>query len=179
MARLNKMVIGAFILFTWLGTSSFVIPASDMHEDNQALFKIARSKDLNEIWYAPNFNKGVLNLENPVKAFWVKKNSNNRFEPLTWIQSKYAYGIKILHNDISGNSWKFQFVSYAKRTFQLKRTSDNKFKVFTNLKNKEIEVTRIFVQIDGGSFWVPSIPFVKLTGVETQTGKEITETIYP
>ncbi|NJK96379.1 MAG: DUF4833 domain-containing protein [Bacteroidales bacterium] len=111
------------------------------------------------------------------KAFWVK--NNNRIEPLTWIQSKYAYGIKILNSDISGNSWKFQFVSYAKRTFQLRRTSYNRLKVFTILKNKEIEVTRIFVQIDGGSFWVPSIPFVKLTGVETQTGKEITEIIYP
>ncbi|NJK96380.1 MAG: hypothetical protein HC905_17015 [Bacteroidales bacterium] len=57
MARLNKKGIGAFILFTWLGASSFVIPAPEIYEDSQPLFKVARSKDLNEIWYAPNFTR--------------------------------------------------------------------------------------------------------------------------
>jgi len=77
------------------------------------------------------------------------------------------------------NEWEFHFVSYAKQKFTLRQTGDDLFKVYTRYNNKEIEVTRIFVQIEGGSFWVPSIPYVMLTGVDIHTGRKITETIIP
>ncbi len=145
------------------------------------LFKIGRSRDANEIIYDINIDKnGKPVNSDPLNIYWVKKTKNNKVEPLTWIQKKFAYGIKILDPESQNNNeWNFRFVSYAKRTFKLKKTAGNRYKVFTTLKNKEIEVTRIFVQIDGGSFWVPSITYVKLFGIDTQSNTKIAETIIP
>jgi len=44
-------------------------------------------------------------------------------------------------------------------------------------ENNEIEVERIFVEFDGGSFLAPSISEVKLTGIDLKTGGEISEII--
>ncbi len=173
------MVFG--LIAIWMASSSFAIDGTGVAVKAQILFKIERSRDADEIWYTLNLNQnGSLNFEDPIRAFWVKKSGSNKTEPLTRIQNRFAYGIKVLDSkNIEPAEWEFQFVSYARQTFTLRQIEGDLFKVFTLYKNKEMEVTRIFVQIDGGSFWVPSVPYVMLTGIDTQTGREIAETIIP
>ena len=176
--KIRIIILGAFI---WLSHSSFQVSSEEPPDyDNSPLFIINRSRDANEIWYSINSDQnGQINDEKPIQAFWVKKEKNDRIEPLTWIQKKYAYGVKVLGADLKNvDKWKFQFVSYSKRSFILKK-KDGQYKVFTTSNGKEIEVTRIFVQIDGGSFWVPTISYVKLIGVCPQTHKVVTEIITP
>jgi hypothetical protein len=175
----RKVVLGLMTL--WIALSSFHISEKGTENKGQPLLKITRSRDANEIWYTLNLNQNSsLNTENPIRAFWVKKAENYKTEPLSRIQSRFAYGVKVLASKQNKtNEWDFQFVSYARQTFTLRQISSDIFKVFTYYRNKEMEVTRIFVQIDGGSFWVPSVPYVMLTGIDTQTGREISETIIP
>lgn len=143
------------------------------------LFKIGRSRDANEIVYDINIDKnGEPVRSDPINIYWVKKTNNNKVEPLTWIQKRFAYGLKILDPENS-NEWHFHFVSYSKQIFSLRQADSNQYKVFATIKNTELEVNRIFVQIDGGSFWVPTISYVKLIGIEHQTGEEITLSIIP
>jgi hypothetical protein len=181
MEKTKKISVVLWLLAMWVVFSSFDVSENETEIDGLALFKIARSRDANEIWYALNFNQnGNLNQENPIRAFWVKRTENNKTEPLTRIQNRYAYGIKVVDSGSQKTKeWEFQFVSYAKQTFTLRQTDKDHFKVYTQYNNKEIEVTRIFVEIEGGSFWVPSVPYVMLTGVDPHTGREITETIIP
>lgn len=181
MNRIKNTAARLIIIFFWSTLSSFTLPDKAPDISNEALFSIARSKDANVVWYTLNTNKnGVLNLKEPIKVFWIKPNEGNKNEPLTWIQNKYAYGIKVLSSEPKDNEvCHFQFVSYARKTFALRRTADNAYKVFTTTDNKEIEVTQIFVQMDGGSFWVPTISYVTLQGIEPQTGSLKTETIIP
>lgn len=171
-----------FLLGVGLLVSSFK-PAKPIASDkeNSYLFKISRNRDANEIWYEANLKSdGSLNQNSPIQVFWVKKADKGTIEPLTWIQNRYAYGIELLSKpNVHKGSIHFRFVSYANRTFELRPTKDNSYKVFTQSNNKEIEVNQIFVQIDGGSFWLPSIPYVQLKGIETVTGNQITELIYP
>ena len=169
------------LLLPWVVFSSFHLTGKEVDDKTQPLFKITRSRDANEIWYTLNLNQnGSLNSEDPIRAFWVKITDNNKTESLTSIQRRFAYGIKVLDSKREKTSeWEFQFVSYARQTFTLRQIEGDLFKVFTCYKNKEMEVTRIFVQIDGGSFWVPSVPYVKLTGIDPYTGREITKTIIP
>jgi len=178
--KLYISIIGILILVI---SASFGFKYTREVETNTGyhLFKIGRSKDANEIIYDINFDEnGKPVNSDPLNIYWVKKTKNNKIEPLTWIQKKFAYGIKILDPGIrNNNEWHFQFVSYAKRTFKLKQTDGNRYKVFTTLNEKEIEVTRIFVQIDGGSFWVPSISYVMLFGIESSTNTKIAEAIIP
>ena len=161
-------------------------PAMPDSNERYHLFKIGRSRDANEIMYDINLDKtGKPDNVNPITIYWVKKTDKNRVKPLTWIQNNFAYGLKLLGQETShpDNGFDcaidFQFVSYDKRNFALKKDRNDQYKVFTLSKGKEIEVNRIFVQIDGGSFWVPSISSVELHGMDVQTGKKVIETIHP
>jgi len=144
----------------------------------QALFKIARSKDANEIFYAARVtNKHQLDVSNPVDVYWIKHTDGNMQVPLTWIQRKYAYGLQFL--TVEESEAVFQFVSYNKRNFTLKKDQTGEFSVFTYSQGKEVKVERIFIQIDGGTFWLPKISGVELHGKDSNTGTKILEIINP
>ncbi len=142
-----------------------------------SLFKVGRTKDANEILYDINLSSnGNLNIDNPISIYWIKKTKGGTTEPLTSIQTKFAYGVDYLSKN--ERSAVFQFVSYNKRTFTLKKDNKGVFRVFTFLKNKEVIVNRIFVHIVGGSFWFPTVPKVELHATDLITGIEFTEVIY-
>ncbi len=179
MFKLIRIYLIAMAL--WTGYSSMSFAQGSAEDSSSFLFKINRSRDADEIWYTINLNRsGNPDNDQPIKAYWVRKTKNNVTEPLTWVQNKYAYGISIVQPyDMQSRNLKFQFVSYAQQTFELRKSEDGDFNVFTSIDNKEIEVARIFVQIDGGSFWVPSVPFVKLMGYDVTSYDLVAQTIKP
>ena len=145
---------------------------------SSSLFSIVRSKDANEIFYTINLdNSNKLNTENPINVYWLKRTENNKVEPLSWIQNKFAYGIVYLSK--SENYAKFRFAAYDKRVFELKKNNHNEFKVYTISENKEVEVNRIYIYITGGTFWIPEIPKVELFTTISGTDKKMKETIIP
>lgn len=171
---------GIFFSVIFFSLISFAFNGSGDPEftGSKHLFKIGRSRDANEIVYEINLDSsGKLNSSNPIRIYWVKKTDNGQVEPLTWVQNRYAYGLHFIN--VSDYKADFQFVSYGERTFTVKRTSENVFKVFTMSQDKEVEVNTIFIQIDGGSFWVPTIPKVDLYAYDTQSGLPVVETIHP
>lgn len=162
-----------------LNTSAIDLPETTEESKGKILFKIERSRDPDEIWYTVNLNQnGSLNEDRPVKAFWVRKSENNKIEPLTRIQKRFGYGIRTVDSENSSDSeWHFQIAAYKNRVFILKKSGDSQYNVFTLSRSGEIEIDRIFVEFDGGSFLAPNITEVKLTGFDLKTGREITEVI--
>jgi hypothetical protein len=156
----------------------FVLASKPILVENKKLFNIERSKDKNEIVYEGNYNiDGQLNIQEPIKTYWIKHENNHRIEPLTWIQKNYAYGIEYIKTE--STFAEFQFVSYKKRQFQIKKDSDGNFKVFTTSNNKKVIVNRIFIQIDGGTFWFPKISRVELHAQDAKTKEKNIEIIIP
>lgn len=154
--------------------SNLIPVTTDTSRSKNMLFKIQRSKDANEIHYDIKLdNKGLLNTAEPIDVHWVKYGA---VVPLTDIQKKYAYGLHIL--SVKPGEIHFQFVSYNKRSFILKRITANTFKVYVNSCGKQVELQRIFIQLDGGTFWVPRISKVELHGMDA-TGNSTTEIIKP
>lgn len=142
------------------------------------LFKIGRSKDANEIYYEVKTNNdGSLNLKEPIKIYWIKYTKNGEIEPLTKIQQNFAYGLKFL--EVTPEKAEFQFVSYSKRTLQLRKNASGSFAVFTEVDGKEVELERVFIQIDGGTFWFPKITRVEVHTKNTQAGDLLVEIIHP
>ncbi|MBW6489942.1 MAG: DUF4833 domain-containing protein [Lentimicrobium sp.] len=161
------------LLIIGLLFAGFTMPSSDV-----ILFKIARSKDANEIFYMVNTLKNnKLDSNNPIAVQWIKRSSVIKTEPLTRIQQKFAYGLKFL--SVDEQKAVFQFVSYNKRDFHLKKNNKGKYAVFTKLEKEEVEVDRIFIQIDGGSFWVPKISRVELHAISKADNKPLIEVIIP
>ncbi|MBN2807678.1 MAG: DUF4833 domain-containing protein [Prolixibacteraceae bacterium] len=173
----KQLKIGALVLFFMFDGGLRVWSGSNSSVDKAPLFKIARNRDANEIWYFANYHlDGTLNKDHPVDVFWLKKTAQNKTEPLTWIQNRLAYGVKILKTD--RNSVEFQFVSYPKRTFVMKPYNHN-FQVFTTSNNREVIVERIFINISGGTFMLPEISQVELYGIDPETGIKTLEVIRP
>ena len=155
-----------------------MLNGSEIPVFNNILFKIERSKDTNEVFYRTNFKQeGKLNKENPISIFWIKRANGNKQEPLTWIQKKYSYGLKFTKK--TATLAEFQFVCYKKMTFVLKKKPKGIFRVFTFFGKKEVEVNRIFVLMDGGTFWFPKIIKVDIHATIVGTNTKIIETIKP
>jgi hypothetical protein len=141
------------------------------------LFKIQRSKDANEIHYETNLiANNKLNIEEPINIYWVKHQKKGQRETLSIMQKKYAYGLN--YSKISDVEAVFKFVSYKDREFSLKKNRWGAFKVFTSSKGSEIIVNRLFLQIDGGTFWLPKITRIDIYGIDAKTNKPVIEIVH-
>lgn len=158
----------------------FAFKQSNIGDSNTltSLFKIERSKDNNQIFYDVNLNKsGDFDKNNPINIYWIKNTEGGKVKPLTWIQKKYAYGLKFLN--INDDFVSFRFVSSKHMYFTLTKTKDSNYQVFTKYKNQLLNVKRIYIKIDGGTFWFPNITAVEVYAKNMETGKEVIEIITP
>ena len=139
------------------------------------LFYIQRDPNTNTAIYALNYQEnGKIDKTNPIKAYWIRYAEKGEKKDFSYIQRKFAYGIesKFLNNE----EFELQFVSYKKLPLTLKKIdSDQKYHVFANVNQKKIQVEKIFVRIEGGSFWFPNVKYAEITGIEASSNKIITE----
>jgi len=143
-----------------------------------SLFKIERSKDINQIFYDVNINKdGNFDTENPINIYWIRNTDEGKIKPLTWIQKKYAYGLKYLK--IDADYAIFRFVSTKQMYFTLKKTKDNHYEVYSKYKNQLLNINRIFIQLEGGTFWFPNITAVEVHAKNVTSGEDVIEIITP
>lgn len=145
--------------------------------ERQFLFKIERTRDADEVYYDANLlADGSLHLENPVSVYWVRHTADGRHEPLTWMQRRYAYGLNILER--ATDRVVFQFVSYSKMTFVLRRDRHGVFKVFVANTHKS-QVMGIRVFFEPGTLLLPSIEKVELHTIHAGTGSLMVQAIRP
>jgi hypothetical protein len=139
------------------------------------LFYIQRDPNINTAIYTINYlENGKIDKSNPIKAYWIRYAEQGVKKDFTYIQRKFAYGIesKALINE----DFELQFVSYKKLPLTLKKTdSDQKYHVFVTVNQKKIQVEKIFVRIEGGSFWLPNVKYAEVTGIDVSSNKIITE----
>jgi hypothetical protein len=174
-----KQFIKTTTILAILLAFSMISDAADSGNSNSnSLFKIGRSKDANEIFYEVKTNRdGSLNMEEPIKIYWIKYTKNGEIEPLTKIQQNFAYGLEFLK--VTPEKAEFQFVSYSKRTLTLRRNNAGKFGVFTEVEGKQVELERVFIQIDGGTFWFPKITRVEVHAIKAEANELVVEVIRP
>ena len=146
------------------------------------LFYVQRTFNINTLIYELNVDdKQDLNPTDPIKIYWVNYASNKSTEPLNYIQRKYAYGIDIKLIDAEKKSYVFNFVSYKKKKLYLiKSPIDNKYHVFCDINSKMVTLDRIFIQIEGGSFWVPHVKYIDISGKDlAKNNEEVAERVIP
>ncbi|KIQ14855.1 CDP-alcohol phosphatidyltransferase [Flavobacterium sp. MEB061] len=139
------------------------------------VFYIQRDPNINTAIYAINYQEnGKIDKSNPIKAYWIRYAEKGEKKDFNYLQRKYAYGIE---SKASNNEeFELQFVSYKKLPLTLKKIdSDQKYHVFVNLNQKRIQVEKIFVRIEGGSFWLPNVKYAEVTGIDASSNKTITE----
>nr|WP_315419011.1 DUF4833 domain-containing protein [uncultured Pedobacter sp.] len=140
------------------------------------LFYLQRDPNTNTLIYALNLKeKGTLNADNPIQVYWIRYGENGQKKELGYIQRKFAYGIDT--KALGGDKYEFRFISHKKLPFYLQKYRDKSYYVSVTINNRTIKITRLFIRIQGGSFWLPNVKYAEVEGTEELTGKPIVERI--
>ncbi|HXH98860.1 MAG TPA: DUF4833 domain-containing protein [Sphingobacteriaceae bacterium] len=138
------------------------------------LFYLQRDPDANTVIYELNYKAdGKLNTNNPVKGSWIRYNENGQRKGLNAIENKFAYGIQ--SKPMGNGDYQLLLVSYKKMPLYLKKSA-NTYKVHAMFNKIPVILTRIFVRVNGGSFFIPDIEYIELKGND-MTGKELSHKI--
>ncbi|WP_084240649.1 DUF4833 domain-containing protein [Pedobacter africanus] len=141
------------------------------------LFYLQRDPNTNTIICELNVDgNGELNKKEPIKVYWLRYAEKGEKEGLSYIQKKFAYGIQT--RDIGNDQYELKFVSYKKFPMYLMRSAeDKKYHVYVTANKKKIQLERIFLRIEGGSFWLPNVKYVELKGLNTANKAQTVERI--
>lgn len=150
---------------------TFPVPSGNPNQ----LFYLQRTSNKNTIVCDLNLVNGALNKAEPVHVYWIRYSDQGQRQELSYIQRTFAYGIqsKTLPNEAG---YEMHFVSFKKHNFYLvKSATDNKYTVYTTVNSKKVILQRIFIKLNGGSFWMPKVEYVEIKGIDATNGKEITD----
>ncbi|MBC7567791.1 MAG: DUF4833 domain-containing protein [Pedobacter sp.] len=142
--------------------------------DNQ-LFYLQRDPNHNTLIYELNMDKsGDIDEDQPILAYWIRYDENKTKKELSYVQRKFAYGID--SKKINKDQFELRFVSHKKLPLYLSKSAeDKKFHVYVTINNKKLLLDRIFVRIEGGSFWIPNVKYVELRGINQANDTVVTE----
>ena len=159
------------LVFNFAAAQDKAFPVPD--GNSKQLFFLQRTPNTNTIVCELNYKDGVVDKEDPVHVFWIRYQEKGQAEDLSYIQRKFAYGVKT--KEIAENKYELNFVSYKKYKMYLMLAADKQFHVYTTINKKAAILTRIYVAIKGGSFWLPDVEYVEVTGIDPATRSPVKE----
>jgi phosphatidylglycerophosphate synthase len=142
------------------------------------LFYLQRTPNSNTIVYDLNVDKdGNLDKEDPVNVYWIRYTEGGAKKGLNFIQRKFAYGIKVKR--VTDDKYEIKSVAYDKHPMYLMKSDKGKYQVFTKINDTMAALSSIWIQIEGGTFWVPNVVYIELKGIDPATGAEKLERFKP
>lgn len=148
--------------------------------NSKQLFYLQRTANTNTIICEINYDKdgGSINESDPVHVYWIRYPEGGMRKELSYIQRVFAYGIK--SQQLAKDSFRLHFVSYKKKPLILKRsTKDNQYRVYATINDQQAVLTRIFIKVDGGTFWSPNVVYMEMKGYDEHTGKVLMQRFKP
>lgn len=169
--KLISILVAALLMYASESFAGSVVDSFPIPKPSpKQLFYLQRTTNSNTIICDLNTDaKGQVIKDNPVHVYWIRYDEGGEKKELSYIQETFAYGIK--HELLPTGVYKLHFVSYKKQVFYLKRsTKDNQYKMYFVLNNKEFVLQKLFVRIDGGTFWVPNVVYMEIIGKDEYSG---------
>lgn len=141
------------------------------------LFFLQRTPDANTVIYELNYKSdGSINQEDPVKGSWIRYEEQGKYQDLTGVEKKFAYGVKC--KALGNDQFEIRLVAYKKMPLYLiKSESDQKYRMYIKDEGKNLLLKRVFVKINGGSFWFPKVQYIDLFTVNSESGAEVLKRI--
>jgi len=150
-------------------------------KSDKLLFCVQRSHNKNTIVYDLNtLPDGSLDKDAPIHPYWIRYEEGGNLQELSFIQRKYAYGLNYEVSDAQKGSYKVTFVCYNKKSLVLmKGGKDHRYHAYVSLNNRVLELNRVFVKTEGGTFWFPVVKYIDISGIDIKTGAFVTERFVP
>lgn len=141
-------------------------------------FYVQRDPNANTVVYELNRTaQGILNEAEPINAYWIRYADGGERKELNYIQRKFAYGLNT--RKLAKDHYELKFVCYGKLALHLRKDAEGRYNVYTTINQKEAILDRVFVRVEGGTFWVPNVLYVELKGRDAATGKAVTGRFKP
>ena len=152
---------------------TFPVPSGVAHQ----LFYLQRDPNTNTIVYQLNVNSaGQLDEDEPINIFWIRYEEQGQHKDLNFIQRRFAYGLSA--KKIAPSKYELKFAAYGKVPFVLMKSSfDNAFHVYATVANRQIQLERVYLRIEGGTFWAPNVKYIELKGRDAASQKPVVERI--
>lgn len=148
-------------------------------DDAGMLFYIQRSTNENTIVYTLNADAhGLPTPERPVNVYWRRYQEDGRKAELDFIQRTFAYGIRSKQVE---HAHELRCVAYGKVPLYLypPTVPGNSSRVLVTVNGRTLVLRRIYLQIDGGSFWSPNVTYIEFSGSDPGNGAPVVERIVP
>ncbi|WP_316839616.1 DUF4833 domain-containing protein [Pedobacter gandavensis] len=141
------------------------------------LFFLQRTPDANTVVYELNYKAdGLLDPKAPVKGSWVRYEEQGRLKPLSNIEEKFAYGLK--SKALGNETYEIRLAAYQKMPMYLiKSETDQKYHIYIKDEGRNHLLKRVFVKVNGGSFWFPKVVYIDLITTNSETGIEMLKRI--
>lgn len=139
------------------------------------LFAITWNLTSNYVQYDAKLNEGKVDSREPVKAYWIMKQTDGHHEDLTMIERLKGYGFSVRPGS-EPDTFDMVVVSVKKKTLHIARNGDH-FEVTLNIGGCEsARLTGAHVQAHK---WgpLPVGEYVDLTGTDVKTGAECRERV--
>lgn len=141
-------------------------------------YYVQRDPNANTVIYELNRTaNGKLNEKNPIHIFWIRYAEGGERKELNYVQRTFAYGLNT--RKLAKDEYELKFVCYSKLALNLRKGEDGKYQVYTTINKREAILDRVFVRVEGGTFWVPNVLYVELKGRDAVTGKAVTGRFKP
>lgn len=141
------------------------------------LFFLQRNPDANTVIYELNVDQdGKLDKVNPVKSSWIRYAEDGHSKELTLIEQKFAYGIKC--KALDHEAYELRIAAYKGLPLYLKKSeTDQRYRIYIRDDGKDLLLKRVFVRVNGGTFWVPKVEYIDLITTSSATGMELLKRI--
>lgn len=173
MKFLQLLLITLFFSFSVLVAmaqpAGFPTPASTPDQ----LFFLQRTPNTNTIIVDLNLKDNKPVEDNPVHVYWIRYTEQSQKQELNFIQRKFAYGIK--SQKVRDDAWEIYFVSYKKFKMWVMPGAGGKFHAYAYINSKLAIMQKIYIHINGGTFWSPNVEYVDVTGTDPATGQTVKE----
>lgn len=159
----------------------FYGPFPEPAPNKKRLFYLQRTVDRNTVIYELNYDPdGRVNEKKPLNVFWIDFEDGAKISPLTFAQSKFAYGVGYTVRDKINMTYEIYLVSYKKIKIQIKRTGkENLYQAHASIKGRPAVLTRIYVNITGGTYFKPLVKYIELSGEDVVSGLKVSEQFRP
>ena len=156
-------------------TTIFPVPSGVSSQ----LFYLQRDPNTNTVIYQLNVDRaGQLNEDEPVNVFWLRYDEHGERKDLSFIQRKFAYGLTA--EKLATDKYELKFAAYSKvRFFLLRSPTDKALHVYTTINGRQLQLERVFLRIEGGTFWVPNVKYIEFKGLNTATREPAVERLLP
>jgi hypothetical protein len=139
------------------------------------LFNISWNLTPNYVQYDARLKDGKFDPKEPVKAYWIMKQTDGHHEGLTMIERMKGYGFTIRPGS-APDTFDMVVVSVKKKTLHLTHTGDQ-FDVTLSIGS--CETARLTEAKVTAHWWhfLPQGDYVDLTGIDVKTGEECHERV--